>query len=253
MTKITRRTVVVTGASSGIGAAVARAFGTLGWTVALGARRVDRLREVESTVVAAGGTAFTQSLDVTDAASIDAFFTAVEADLGGVDVVVNNAGIGIPGRVHELSVDDLRREIDTDLLGPILVTRRALPAMLERRAGDVVFVSSMNSVQPRPLQAGYTAAKAGIEGFAAALRMELEGAGVRAIVLRLGPTFSEFGLGWENDMLIGVLEQWNKWGLMRHNAMLHADQAAGAVVAAVTAPRGVQFDVLQVNPEAPVE
>lgn len=247
-----KRVAVVTGASSGIGAAVARAFGALGWNVALGARRMERMKEVERAVAAAGGKALAAPLDVTDAGSIDAFFAAVESTFGAADLVVNNAGVGIPGRLHELSVEDLRREIETDLLGPMLVTRKALPAMIERRSGDVVFVSSMNSVAPRPMQTGYTAAKAGVEGFAAALRMELEGTGVRAIVLRLGPTLSEFGFGWGNDRLIEVIEHWNHWGLMRHNVMLEADQAAGAVVAAVTAPRGVQFDVLQVNPEAPV-
>jgi NADP-dependent 3-hydroxy acid dehydrogenase YdfG len=252
MSATERRIGVVTGASSGIGAAIARACGEQGWTVALGARRLDRLTDVENAIAAAGGRAYSHALDVTDAASIDEFFTAVERDVGSPDLVVNNAGIGIPGRLHEVAIEDLRRELETDLLGPMLVTRRALPSMLERRHGDVVFVSSMNAVAPRPLQAGYTAAKAGIEGLAGVLRMELEGSGVRTIVLRLGPAFSEFGLAWGTEALIGVLEQWNKWGLMRHNAMLDPGQAAAALLAAVMAPRGVQFDVLQINPEAPV-
>jgi NADP-dependent 3-hydroxy acid dehydrogenase YdfG len=246
------RTAVVTGASSGVGAALARALGALGWTVAIGARRIDRLEQTRRDVDAAGGRAFAHELDVTDPSSIERFFDALETAVGQADVVVNNAGIGVPGRLHELSVDDIRREVTTDLLGPMWVTRRALPAMLRRKRGDLVFVSSMNAVAPRPFQAGYTAAKAGVEGLAAALRMDLEGTGVRAIVLRLGPSFSEFGLGWDTDILLGVVQSWQRWGLIRHDAMLEPDRVADVVVAAVTAPRGVQFDILQVNPEGPV-
>lgn len=245
------RTVLVTGASSGVGASIATAFGALGWRVAVGARRSDRLAETATAITAAGGVAFTHALDVTSPESIDAFFAASEAELGAADVVINNAGVGIPGRIHELSVADLERELATNLLGPMLVTRRALPAMLEKRSGDVVFVSSMNAVAPRPFQVGYTAAKAGVEGLAQALRMDLEGTGVRTVILRLGPTISEFGLGWDSNVLLGVIESWQRWGFMRHMGMLEAARVAEAVVAAVTAPRGIQFDVIQVNPEAP--
>ena len=245
------RTVIVTGASSGVGASIATAFGALGWRVAVGARRSDRLAETAAAITAAGGVAFRHALDVTSHESIDAFFAASESELGPADVIINNAGVGIPGRIHELSVADLERELATNLLGPMLVTRRALPAMLEKRSGDVVFVSSMNAVAPRPFQVGYTAAKAGVEGLAQALRMDLEGTGVRTVILRLGPTISEFGLGWDSDVLLGVIESWQRWGFMRHMGMLEAARVAEAVVAAVTAARGIQFDVIQVNPEAP--
>lgn len=247
-----RRNVLVTGASSGVGAAVASAFGALGWSVVVGARRLERLAETARAIEAAGGTAMVVPLDVTRPGSIDACFQAAEAKLGAIDVIVNNAGIGIPGFITELGAEDLERELATNLLGPMLVTRRALPAMLEQRCGDLVFVSSMNAVLPRPLQAGYTAAKAGIEGFAAALRMDLEGTGVRAITLRLGPTYSEFGFGWSPDVTVRVVESWQRWGLLRHTAMMAPERAAETIVAAVTAPRGAQMDVIQLNPEAPL-
>lgn len=247
-----RRTAVVTGASSGVGAAVAEAFGKLGWSVAIGARRADRLGETARAIECAGGRAVPAHLDVTRADSIEEFFATAESSLGSIDVVVNNAGIGVPGRIHELSIGEIEAELATNLLGAMLVTRRALPSMIGRRCGDVVFVSSMNSVAPRPFQAGYTAAKAGIEGFAAALRMDLEGTGVRAITLRLGPTRSEFGYSWNTDTMVQVLESWERWGFLRHHDMLDSAQVAHAVVAAVTTPRGMQLDVIQVNPEAPV-
>lgn len=243
------RTAVVTGASAGIGAAIARALGALGWSVALGARRTSLLDEVARDVESAGGRAFTHALDVTDAGSIDAFFGATEAALGRVDVLVSNAGIGVPGLLHEVPVADLERELRTNLFGPMLVARRALPSMLEHRRGDLVFISSMNVVEPRPFQLGYTAAKAGLEGMAQVLRRDLEGTGVRCTIVRPGATRSEFGFGWQPDILVRVLDSWKAWGFMRHMDMMDGDQVALAVVAAVTAPPGLHMDVIQVNPE----
>ncbi len=243
----TPRTVLVTGASSGIGAAVARAFGALGWPVAIGARRVERLEEVAHAIEADGGRPFARHLDVTKADSIDEFFTAAEATLGPVDVVVSNAGVGIPGLLHELRVADLETELTTNLLGPMLVARRALPSMLARKRGDLVFISSMNVVEPRPFQVGYTAAKMGVEGLARTLRKDLDGTGVRSLIVRPGPTRSEFGFAWGTGILVRVLESWRQWGFMRHNEMLDGEHVAAAVVSAVTAPACASLDVVQVT------
>ena len=246
------RTVVVTGASSGIGAAIARALGALGWSIALGARRTNLLHEVATGVEAVGGGAFAHELDVTDVTSIETFFAATEAALGVVDVLVNNAGIGIPGLLHEVPVADLERELRTNLLGPMLITRRALPSMLERRRGDLVFISSMNVLEVRPFQLGYTASKAGLEGMAHTLRKDLEGTGVRATIVRSGPTRSAFGFAWEPDILVRVLDAWKHWGYLRHMDMMDGEQVALAVIAAVTAPPGLHMDVIQVSPERAV-
>ena len=168
---------------------------------------------------------------------------------GRIDVVVNNAGIGTPGLLHELSVEEIQHEIATDLLGTMLVARRAIPSMLERRCGDLVFISSMAVAEPRPFQAGYTAAKAGVEGFARVLAKELEGSGIRCTVVRLGPTRSEFGLGWSSDMLMRVLDSWKQWGFMRHTEMLEPEDVAATIVSAVTRPGGFSTDVIQLNPD----
>lgn len=245
------RTALVTGASSGIGAAIARAFGALGWRVALGARREDRLAEVAREVEAAGGKAFAHQLDVTSAASIDAFFDAAEVAHGPADVVVNNAGIGLPRLLHEAAVAELRRELDTNLLGPMLVARRAIPPLLELGRGDLVFISSLNAVAPRTFQAAYTASKAGLEGLARVLQMELEGTGVRSTIVRPGPTGSEFGAHYGGEMARRLLESWKYWGIMRQLHWMYPEHVARAVVACVTAPRGTHFDVIEVLPENP--
>jgi NADP-dependent 3-hydroxy acid dehydrogenase YdfG len=243
------RTALVTGASAGIGAAIAVGLAASGFSVAVGARRTERLADVARAVEGEGARAFAHHLDVTEPESIDAFVTAAEAALGAIDVVVSNAGVGVPGLLHEIPVADLEAELRTNLLGPMLLARRVLPAMLARRRGDLVFVSSMNAVEARPFQVGYTAAKAGVEGLARALRRELEGTGVRAIVVRPGPTRSEFGFSWGPEVLERLLDSWKRWGFLRHHEMLDGEAIAAAVVWAATQPRSTSIDVIQVNPE----
>jgi NADP-dependent 3-hydroxy acid dehydrogenase YdfG len=247
-----RRVALVTGASSGFGAAIARALGALGWPVAIGARRQDKLSDVAREVENAGGKAFPHSLDVTQPDSVEAFFAATEKALGAPDVIVSNAGIGVPGRLHEVSAEALRTEIDTNLVGALLVARRALPSLLERKRGDIVFVSSLNATLPRPFQVGYTATKAGVEGAARALQMEVEGTGVRVSIVRPGPARTEMGWDWDPTVLRPMLASWKRWGVLRHDNYMKPESIAAAVVAVVTAPPGVHLDLVQVNPEGPV-
>jgi NAD(P)-dependent dehydrogenase (short-subunit alcohol dehydrogenase family) len=247
------RMVIVTGASSGIGRAVAIELGGLGWSVALGARRADRLEETAAAVHASGGQAFAHPLDVTDADSIAGFFTAAEAALGPVDVLVNNAGVATPGWLDRVPVEALQREVATNLLGPILMTRLAIGSWRARQQrGDLVFVTSDATRHPRPRMAGYTATKAGLEAFSQALALELEGTGVRSTTIRVGPTLTDFGVGWPMEDLEDLMGYWPRFGLQRHAGVMDAGAVAGAVVTAVTAPPGVHFDTIEVQPEAPV-
>lgn len=249
---MTSRTAIVTGASSGLGAEIAVALGELGWRVALGARREDRLNEVAKRVEAAGGTAFAHPLDVAAPDSIDAFFDAVEERFGVADVVVNNAGLSIPGRIHEISPDDLRHELTVNLLAPMWMCRRAIPPLLAKGVvGDLIFISSDAARQPRPQQASYSAAKAGLENLARSVGMELEGSGVRCTVVRPGPAFSEHAANWGEARIKDLLRYWQHFGLQRHAGTMPSDAVARAVVVAVTSPRGVHFDTIEVQPEAP--
>ena len=243
------RTAVITGASSGIGEATARALGALGWPVAIGARRVDRLKKIAGAIETAGGSAFHHPLDVSVPQSIDDFFDAVEKELGSPDVVVNNAGVGIPRLLHEARVEELQTEIVINLLGPMWVSRRAIPALIEKGRGDLVFISSHNAVAPRTFQAGYTASKAGVEGLARVLQMELEGTGVRSTIVRPGPTGSEFGASYGPELTQRMLASWKHWGIVRQLHWMPAESVARAVVSVVTAPPGTHVDLVQVMPE----
>jgi NADP-dependent 3-hydroxy acid dehydrogenase YdfG len=247
-----RRVAIVTGASSGIGRAIAPALGELGWAVAIGARRTDRLEEAAGEIKAAGGEPYAHHLDVTDPSSVDEFFDAAEDALGGVDVLVNNAGMSVPGELHRAAVDDLRREVETNLLGPMYLSRRAIASMLDRGSGgDLVFISSDATRNARPRMAAYSATKAGVELLARSLAMELEGSRIRSTIVRVGPTVSEFGLGWDKDVLQDLMAFWPRYGLQRHAGVLEPTTVAGAVVFAVTAAEGVHLDTIEVQPEAP--
>jgi NADP-dependent 3-hydroxy acid dehydrogenase YdfG len=248
-----QRMVVVTGASSGIGQAIALACGRRGWRVAIGARRVERLEDAAAETRAVGGEVFAHRLDVTDAASIAGFVAAAEDALGPVDVLVNNAGVASPGWLDQVPVEALEREVATNLLGPLLTSRLVVASLKSRRAGgDLVFVTSDATRHPRPRMAAYTSTKAGLEAFAHALAMELEGTGIRATTVRVGPTLSEFGFGWPPDELQDLMGYWPRFGLQRHGGVLDSSAVADAVLTAVSAPPGVHLETIEVQPEAPV-
>jgi NADP-dependent 3-hydroxy acid dehydrogenase YdfG len=243
------RTAIVTGASSGIGAATAVELGRGGWRVAIGARRTDRLETVAEELEAAGGVAFAKRLDVTDPASVDAFCTAAEAALGPIDLLVNNAGQNMSARIAEATADELRLDVEVNLLGAMFVTRRVVPGMIARRVGDVIFVGSDAAQRPRTYQGAYNAAKAGLEAFARVLAMETEGTGVRSILVRVGPTWSEFNSQMPRDRLPEILHSWKHWGVQRNLNAMTSESAARAIVRAIAAPVEESYTtVVEVQP-----
>jgi NADP-dependent 3-hydroxy acid dehydrogenase YdfG len=246
-------TAVVTGASSGIGAATALTLAEAGFPVALGARRVEKCEEVVAQIRDAGGEAVAHPLDVTDAASVESFVKAVEKDLGDIEVLVSNAGHVAPGIIHEVSTERFADEIDLNLLGAHRLVRAIVPGMLERRRGDVLFVSSDVAVRARPFMSSYAAGKWGLEGMAHAMQMELEGSGIRVSIVRPGPTWSEMGSDWQDDSAADVLTGWIKFGLARHSHFLKPKALADAITHVVNQPRGIHLNLVEVNPEAPLE
>jgi short-subunit dehydrogenase len=124
--------------------------------------------------------------------------------------------------------------------------------MVARGRGDLLFVTSDVVAHPRPSMFAYVASKWGLEGYIHALQMELEGTGVRASIVRPGPTETGMGMDWDPDVTGEVLDEWVRWGLARHPNFLKPEGVAGAIVAAVTAGRGTHLAVIEVHPEAPV-
>jgi NAD(P)-dependent dehydrogenase (short-subunit alcohol dehydrogenase family) len=216
---MTSRTVLVTGASSGIGEATARRMLARGWTVYVAARRTDRL----SALAAAGAHAL--SLDLTDDASISAAVRAV-ADRGGLSALVNNAGYGSYGAVEDVPLDEARRQFEVNLFGAARLIQLALPMLRRAERARVVNISSVGGKMHEPFGAWYHATKFALEGFSDCLRMELAPVGVGVVVVEPGGIRTEWG-GIAHDSLVarsgaGVYARWAR----RHAGMLEAAQAA---------------------------
>jgi 3-hydroxy acid dehydrogenase / malonic semialdehyde reductase len=186
--------VLITGASSGIGEATAVAFARRHARLALCARRVDRLQDVAERCRAAGAQAVTiRRADVSRRAEARAFVAAALRDLDRVDVLVNNAGSGWTGRMHEMPEEDVLRLINTNVLGLIWTTQAALPPMLAQHAGVIINVGSTAGVRPVAYSAAYTATKFAVTGLGHALRGELSGSGVKVVTMYPYVTKTEFG------------------------------------------------------------
>jgi NADP-dependent 3-hydroxy acid dehydrogenase YdfG len=247
-----RRPAIVTGASSGIGAAAAQALSAAGHPVVLAARRVERLTDLAKIIIDAGGEAAALPLDLADPASIDAFASAAEEAFGPIDIVVSNAGEVSPHTAMDSDPDEFATSVHVNLLGAQRLAARLGPSMVERGHGDIVFVTSDVVVRPRTHMSSYVAAKAGLEGLARSMQMELEGTGVRVGMVRPGPSSTEQGTSWSEETILHVMPYWEKWGHLRHNGALLPANVAQAIVVMVSVPKGTHLTLIEVEPEAPV-
>jgi NAD(P)-dependent dehydrogenase (short-subunit alcohol dehydrogenase family) len=186
---------VVTGASSGIGEATARALMAAGYTVFAGARRLDRM----AGLVAAGATPL--KLDVTDDASIVAAVEAIRTAAGRLDVLVNNAGYGSYGALEDVPLDEARRQFDVNVFGLARLCQLVLPMMRAQQSGKIVNVSSIGGKIWEPMGSWYHATKFAVEGLSDCLRAEVEGFGIDVIIIEPGAIRTEWA-GIARDGLI---------------------------------------------------
>ncbi|HEX9051429.1 MAG TPA: SDR family oxidoreductase [Anaeromyxobacter sp.] len=173
MTRKRDRVVVVTGASAGVGRAVARAFGRQGAKVGLVARTKEALDDAAREIERAGGEALVLPLDVADADAVEKAADAVVARWGRIDVWVNDAMVSVFSPVKETKAEEYRRVTEVDYLGYVHGTKAALKHMLPRDAGHVIQIGSALVYRSIPLQSAYCASKAAIRGFTDSLRCEL--------------------------------------------------------------------------------
>jgi short-subunit dehydrogenase len=183
----------VTGASSGIGADIARELARRGHGVTLTARREDRLRELAEELAATGVRAEVMACDVTDGAARERLIAAIAERGLEVEVLVNNAGYGSGGPFHELDAAGEVKMVQTNCEAVIAFCAEYAPGMVERGRGAILNVGSSAGYQPLPRQATYAATKAFVNSFSDALHAELSGKGVTVTSLRPGPVKTEFG------------------------------------------------------------
>ena len=188
----TSRIAVVTGASSGIGAATALRLARGGFTVALVARRADRLAEVAGKVAGNAGTAVAYPADLTDAAAREQVITQVAAELGPIGVLVNNAGHGYYGAFAAMPWNDAHTMIELNAIAPVHLSGLVLPHMLAAGGGHIVNIGSGGAHVHFPGLAMYTGTKAFLAAYSTAVHRELRRTGVHVSLLRCGDVRTEF-------------------------------------------------------------
>nr|WP_324289057.1 SDR family oxidoreductase [Myxococcus sp. MISCRS1] len=204
---LTERVVLITGASSGIGRAAARAYAEAGAHVVLAARRLERLEDAAREAESLGVRALAVRCDVTRGEDVERLMAQVRADFGGLDVLVNNAGQGLYGPLEAISEEQLRQVFELNVFALWRVTRAALPLLRGRRGAHVVNVSSVLGHRGLPLLGGYCASKAAVNAMTESLRTELASEGIGVRLVSPGLTESEFrdhrlnAQGWAQDAI----------------------------------------------------
>ena len=181
------RVVAITGASSGIGRATAQKFAREGWRVGLIARSAETLDATRQDVATLGTMACVAPADVADSAALEAAAERIERELGPIDVWINNAAASVYGYFLDVSEDEFRRVIETNMFGKVNGTRVALRRMIPRDRGTIVQILSAISYRGVPLQSAYSTSKYGVRGFTEAIRTELIDQGSQVHVTMVHP------------------------------------------------------------------
>ena len=182
-----KKVVLITGASSGMGFAAAKLFADKGWIVYGGARRVDRMKELEVIGVR------TMALDVTDAVSNQKFVDRAIKEQGRIDVLINNAGYGEYGPTEEISMEKARAQLDVNLFAAAELANMVIPVMRKQKSGRIINISSIGGDIYTPLGAWYYVSKAGLQRWSDTLDLEVRQFGIRSIIVQPGGTRTEWG------------------------------------------------------------
>ncbi len=195
MPELDDRVAVVTGASGGLGRAIAEAFADAGARTVLAARRADKLAAVADGIGAAGGTALAVTCDVTVESDVAGLFAAVDEAYGRVDVLVNNAGITTKIATEDIPLEVWRNVLDVNITGAFLCAREALRSMKRTGGGRIINIGSISAKTPRPHSAPYTTTKHALEGLTRSLALDGREHGIAASIIHLGATYTGQGFG----------------------------------------------------------
>jgi NAD(P)-dependent dehydrogenase (short-subunit alcohol dehydrogenase family) len=186
--------ILISGCSSGIGLSLAREFASRGCRVFATARKPEVIEHLKSEKIN------TLALDVTDQQSIDACVAEALARAGRIDVLVNNAGYALIGPIIDLSIDDLRREFETNVIGLVALTKAVAPQMIERKSGLVVNIASVSGICATPFAGAYCATKAAVNLLSVSMRIELAPFGIAVVTVQPGAIKSKFGEAASNSI-----------------------------------------------------
>src|ERR1700752_1643876 len=191
---LANRTAIVTGGTKGIGLAIARALVAAGVNVSISSRHEDEIAKTVAELNKFGaGRCVGFVCDVRDEAQVKSFFASTLEALGGLDILINNAGIGIFASVESTSGDDFRAVIETNLCGVFYCCHEAIPLMKQRGGGYIINISSLAGANPHANMAAYNASKFGLNGFSEALMQEVRHDGIKVSYIMPGSVNTEFG------------------------------------------------------------
>lgn len=242
--KLLGKVALVTGASSGIGEATALQLAEQGASVALVARREDRLRALETRIASLGGKALMIPADLTiEAQALDAV-RRTQAELGRLDILVNNAGIMLLGPSAEAALSDWKRMVDINLMALLYVTHAALPIMRAQGGGHIVNVSSVSGRGTSATSSVYSLTKWGVGAFSESLRQELSAKSkIRVTIIEPGVVKTELTDHMTHEATktgyLSVTEQWER---------LESEDIAAAILYAVTQPPRVNVNEILIRP-----
>jgi NADP-dependent 3-hydroxy acid dehydrogenase YdfG len=239
---------LVTGASSGIGQATARALAEHGATVALVARRADRLESLGGEIAEAGGTALPIEADVSDREQAEAAVARAVEELGRLDVLVNNAGVMLLGPVADAPVEEWEQMVEVNLLGLMYTARAALPHLLKaaerepRQVADLINISSVAGRMARKGSGVYNATKFGVGAFSESLRQEITRRHVRVSLVEPGAVATELQSHNRPEIRDQIEQRFEDMDI------LQAQDIADAISYVVTRPRHVAINEVLVRP-----
>lgn len=240
---LTGKTALVTGASSGIGEATAKALAAEGARVAVSARRGDKLDALVKEIQEQGGEAYAVVADVADETQARQMVVTANGHLGRIDILVNNAGVALTGPVSQANTNDWRRMVDTNLMGLMYATHAALPLMKAQGGGHMVNVSSSAGRTTREGMGVYSATKYGVGAFSEALRQEVSRDKIRVTIIEPGAVKTELISHMTHADSKQQMEEW-----MGKMIPLEAEDIAAAIVYAVTQPPRVNVNEILIRP-----
>ncbi|MEN4930213.1 SDR family oxidoreductase [Erwinia billingiae] len=241
MSELNNKIVAITGASSGIGEATARLLAAKGARVLLGARRTDRLATVVAEIRAAGGEAHFTSLDVTSLSEMERFIAEAQQHFGGLDVLINNAGVMPLSPLSARKVDEWDRMIDVNIRGVLYGIAAAQPLMEQQQHGHIINISSIGGLSVSPTAAVYCATKFAVRALSDGLRQETDK--LRVTVISPGVVTSELADSISDDSAREAMKTFRR-------VALEPDAIARAVVYAIEQPADVDVSEIVVRPTA---
>jgi NADP-dependent 3-hydroxy acid dehydrogenase YdfG len=246
MENIKGKVVVITGASSGLGAATARLLSAEGANVVLGARRVDRIQSLADELNAKGGKAIAIATDVTDHDQVKHLVDAAVQKFGRIDVMINNAGLMPQSPLERLKIDDWNRTIDVNIKGVLYGIAAALPHMKQQKAGHIINVSSVAGHKVTPNGAVYCATKHAVRALSEGLRVEVKPYNIRTTIISPGAVATELPDSiTEPDIAAGVSKFYQE-------TAIPADSFARAVAFAMSQPDDVDINEILFRPTSQV-